>query len=692
MFNANSNCTIRKRLIFAFVAVWLISGLTGIIAIRINSEILVDIRQLENSAAQKPAHAERLMEAIIRLGFLVELAHDASHFDSDGNLSPEIADRLSNRFSEEKAAFLEALEQNKIFVSIGAELAMEDAQEDEIASTHTEIKLLEAIESGFREFSSNFTSWVESGNLGSTASDPLGIESSYLVLQDLVSRFRTNAEQQVEVEVEETHEALEKASYIILISGLVAGIAGVTIAIQFSRFLANPLVELSEKAKLIGQGNLDIQVNRSSCGELSVLADTFNQMVTNLRETTVSKSYLTGVIESMEAALIIVDSKLRMIYINQSAAELLETDQETAKDAPARFVADVAKVSGANFLRDLLDRSATVAQKEIFFKSASGREIPVDFSATVLRDAASDSHHLICVAQDISERRENETKLEKAYRDLATASRQAGMAEVATGVLHNVGNVLNSVNVSAECAAERIEKSRSANLQKVARMIEENRENLADFISRDPKGVLIPDYLHKLSKHLEDENRFLVGELRLLRKNIEHIKEIVSIQQLHAKSTAISEPLAISELIEDSIRINKASLERHHIEVIREYQSVPMVLAERHQVIQILVNLLSNSRYALLEIRNRPREIRIRTFHDPTGVTVQVIDNGVGIEPQNMARIFQHGFTTRESGHGFGLHSGALAAEKMGGNISAESAGKDQGTTLTLKLPIAKGK
>ena len=68
---------------------------------------------------------------------------------------------------------------------------------------------------------------------------------------------------------------------------------------------------------------------------------------------------------------------------------------------------------------------------------------------------------------------------------------------------------------------------------------------------------------------------------------------------------------------------------------------------------------------------------------------IAVIDTGIGISPENLTRIFAHGFTTRKDGHGFGLHSGALAAKELGGKLSVESAGLGQGASFVLDLPFA---
>ena len=115
---------------------------------------------------------------------------------------------------------------------------------------------------------------------------------------------------------------------------------------------------------------------------------------------------------------------------------------------------------------------------------------------------------------------------------------------------------------------------------------------------------------------------------------------------------------------------------------------MPAVLADKHKVLQILVNLLRNAKHALEEGGGGDKRLKLRVgINGERRVKISVSDNGVGIAPEHLSRIFEHGFTTRKEGHGFGLHSGALAAREMGGSLGAHSAGPGQGATFTLEFP-----
>ena len=291
----------------------------------------------------------------------------------------------------------------------------------------------------------------------------------------------------------------------------------------------------------------------------------------------------------------------------------------------------------------------------------------------------------------IFERQRATAELEKAHAELLELSRRAGMAEVATGVLHNVGNVLNSVSVSATLVGDRLKRSKIGNLCLAANMLREKSGMLAEFLTTDPKGKVLPEYLGKATEQLEKEQIELLVELASLTENIEHIKGIVTMQQRYAKVSGMNENLTAPELVEDALRMNFAAFERHRIQLVREIdEKTPTICVDRHKVLQVLINLISNAKHAMDQQNAHDKRLVIRVApHTADRVSISIGDNGVGIAPGNLNKIFNHGFTTKHDGHGFGLHSGANAAREMGGSLSAHSDGEGQGAIFTLELPVA---
>ena len=290
---------------------------------------------------------------------------------------------------------------------------------------------------------------------------------------------------------------------------------------------------------------------------------------------------------------------------------------------------------------------------------------------------------------EIAERERAEQQLEIAHRDLVDASRRAGMAEVATGVLHNVGNVLNSVNVSAILLLDTVRKSEGATLVKMAKLLQEHEHDLAAFLTQDDRGRHVIQLLHGVAEQLAGERANLQGELDLLAKNIEHIKNIVAMQQNYASVAGLIERVNLDALVEDALEINAAALVRHGVEVSRQFEPLPPILVDKHKVLQVLVNLIQNAKYALAESGRREKHLSVQIGRNgANSVRIVVDDNGVGIAPENLTRIFGHGFTTRKQGHGFGLHASALAAREMRGSLNAQSEGLGKGARFVLELPV----
>ncbi|WP_395823243.1 ATP-binding protein [Archangium minus] len=285
---------------------------------------------------------------------------------------------------------------------------------------------------------------------------------------------------------------------------------------------------------------------------------------------------------------------------------------------------------------------------------------------------------------------ERTRELKEVHMHLVQTARQAGMAEIATNVLHNVGNVLNSVYTSAQVAKERMTGMKLEHVSRVAHMLEERRGDIQVFLTQDERGRHLLPFMNKLGENLLEERQEIVSLLEDVGRYTEHIGDIVKVQQNYARTPRLHEPVQLAELVEDALRINSAGLSRHQVKVQRHMVSLPPVMSDKHKMLMILVNLVSNAKYAMDTVAPSERLLTVTMEQTPANsVRIQVHDNGMGIAPEMMTRIFQYGFTTREEGHGFGLHSSALAAQELGGSLTVHSDGPGQGATFTLELPYS---
>ena len=267
----------------------------------------------------------------------------------------------------------------------------------------------------------------------------------------------------------------------------------------------------------------------------------------------------------------------------------------------------------------------------------------------------------------------------------------AANTQAAIYVLHNVGNALNSINISAGIVIEKIASMEIANLAKLAGILDGHAGDLAGFLTNTPQGNNVIPYLKQVSLHLLQQQTEAAEKLCSLMKNVDDVKSITQMQQLYAKADTQENSTLLDRVIENAIEVNSAGLERHNIEVVREYDDIGLIAIDRQRTLQILINLIDNAEYALSKSDKEPKLLKIRTVKcDGAKVRIEVIDNGIGINPADLNAIFEHGRTTKQTGHGFGLHSSWLAANDMQAQLSAKSEGLNHGATFILELPLKK--
>jgi PAS domain S-box-containing protein len=517
--------------------------------------------------------------------------------------------------------------------------------------------------------------------------------------------------------------AFKKGAALLAVALVAAVLAGAFLA----RVLTRPIQNLTAVAQNIAAGNFNARAVDTGLDETGTLATAFNAMAGTLQRQVEALEHSRDALEhrvterTRELQLQILDrdrseEALRKSNERFEMTMLATTDCIWDWDLRADDVwwnDNFCKVFGyapeevgngleswssrihpddlamtVNSIHEAVWDGSTLWNGEYRFRRADGTYAWVVDRGYVVRDEDRQALRMIGALQDITRRREAETEVEAINKQLLDASRRAGMAEIASNVLHNVGNVLNSVNVSVNLVTERTRKSRAMSLAKVVGLLKEHESDLGTFITSDPKGRHLPAYLSDLATQIGIEQKEALQEMDSLRQNISHINEIVTMQQSYATMSGVKEVLNPLDLVEDSLRMNSGALSRHGVTLIREFDEVPHINVDKHRVLQILVNLVRNAKYACDESGHDEKRLTLRVNQTGDRLRIAVIDNGVGIPAENLTRIFNHGFTTRKTGHGFGLHSGALAAKELGGSLTAHSDGPGRGATFILELPL----
>jgi PAS domain S-box-containing protein len=487
--------------------------------------------------------------------------------------------------------------------------------------------------------------------------------------------------------------------YVLVILGIL--IVSISLAVFLSgrlgRTITHPVLQLAQIAKIVGEKkDYSVRAVVSNQGdELGRLTESFNEMLGRIQSQDAALSLSQ---QKMEALIHSIDGivwertpdTFRFTFISRQSEDILGYAPQAWFDQPNFWEEKLQPQDAAKAIQTRRDMAARAQPYSFEYRmiAADGRMVWIRESGTVLAEKGQPVA-MRGIFQDITRQKLDEEQLDKLNRQLMDTSRSAGMAEVATGVLHNVGNILNSVSVSATLVGDRLRGSNVDDLRQATAMLLEQNGRLAEFLTADPKGKLIPEFLGTVAEELAEEQAELIAEMNSVGQNIEHIKEIVAMQQSYAKVSGVYENLPVAGLVEDALRMNTAAFDRHHIELIREFdENTPSVCVDRHKVLQILINLLRNAKHAMDGRIDHEKRMVIRVgMASPDRVKVTVCDNGVGIDSNHLTKVFNHGFTTKKDGHGFGLHSGANAAKEMGGTLTAHSDGPGKGAEFTLELP-----
>jgi PAS domain S-box-containing protein len=432
-----------------------------------------------------------------------------------------------------------------------------------------------------------------------------------------------------------------------------------------------------QKSQLAGEARPPVINNLTD--QQAALASARDELAT-------SKVYVNNVLRSMADSLLVIDANLTIGSVNPSLLALLGYgEDELIGQSPGLIFGE--EFAQGSIIENLF-LQGSVSGIESSFLTNDGRLIPISVSGSMMQDERGQFQGLVCVAQDITARKQMEEEKLELHEQLLDTSRQLGMAEVASDVLHNVGNALNSINVSIGVVTDLLKNSMVGDVGRISQLFHKHREDLGNYFSSNPKGKQIPAYLEKLAGQLVEEQRVAMAELARLRENAQNAQQCVAVQQDLAKPSGITETISVIELVEEALALNRELLENSQIDVSREFQEIPQLMVDKHQVLEVMVDVIRNACQAMASVSTKQLIVRAKLIPGPPdSVCLEVQDSGVGIASDDLIKIFGQGYNTKNGGRGMSLHSGALMAKNLGGALRAHSEGIGHGATFSLELP-----
>lgn len=298
------------------------------------------------------------------------------------------------------------------------------------------------------------------------------------------------------------------------------------------------------------------------------------------------------------------------------------------------------------------------------------------------------------VIREEKEKVERRTKaLKEAQKKLLETSRQAGMAEIATGVVHNIGNVVNSANIATTRIIQTLKNSKIDTLHKTNLIVKEHEKNLTAYMTQDEKGKLLPSLFFAIEEAMMQEHRTMMEEAEVLNDRIREIINTIEVQSRYASSSHVTDEVNLYSVVEKALLLFQDNLAMSHIRTSADVGTDISVHADESRLLHILIGLFTNARDALMAVDKSIRILKITSQRQPSGdISLDITDNGEGIPEELLESIFNYGFTTRKNRNGFGLHLCANFMTEMGGKIHARSSGQGQGATFTLLFPLVRAR
>ena len=405
---------------------------------------------------------------------------------------------------------------------------------------------------------------------------------------------------------------------------------------------------------------------------------------------------LDAIIRSMGDGVVVADAEATFTLFNPSAERILGigmTDRPPDEwtDLYGVFYPDRSTPVPTDELPLVRAvRGEVVEDEELFIRNPSvPAGVFVSVTASPVRSESREVVGGVSVLRDVSERKIEQEALSQAFAH--------GRLEVIDTVLHNIGNAINSVATGMDTLHERYEDNELIRrFNALANLVGAHGHDWIAWLEHDAQGSRLRPFLLSLIQDLNGEQEVLRKTATRVRDRVRHIVDIIRTQESFTDGTVERKMVELRRTINDAVRVIRESLGRRGVAMEVDCSRAPSrILVQESRFQQMLVNLLKNAMEATDEraarLENDPGwrpAVRVLAHRaERTGfLVIDIIDNGIGIDPSRLRSVFNAGYTTKKNGNGLGLHSAANFVIGSGGTIQALSDGIGHGTTMRVTL------
>ena len=289
-----------------------------------------------------------------------------------------------------------------------------------------------------------------------------------------------------------------------------------------------------------------------------------------------------------------------------------------------------------------------------------------DYAKDLEKEVALQTKHL----------KEANAKIRNQQQKLIEDAYNKGLIEVTSGIIHNIGNIVNVISLSFDELITSKENNEGILPKFLDSVILKELNEISDLANISPNLNKTKEILPKLLEYNEEFEQEFKGKIEFLLKKVYHLKEVVQLQQNFVGSLGTEDYNDITAITDEVLEIYDSSLIKRNIKVQKTYTDKPKILCDKAQIIQLISNFIKNSYEAIEEKDMKEGLIKITSYVKDSIFYLELYDNGIGIKENNLNKLFEFGYSTKKengSGSGFGLHSCKSIVEKYGGTISVES-------------------